>query len=120
MTNDFEGEEEQLQQKEAEGSEDDEGKEEPEQVLLRTSPCLSPYLPASPCISLYLPIASRSSSRTWVATGPSPNHNPNAAPSPSPKPEQDMGGELDEENQEVVDEKLWDKEEDDLKPQATP
>ena len=76
------------------------------------------YLPVSPYISLCLPIASRSSSRTWVATGPNPN--PNATPSPNPKPEQDMGGELDEENQEVVDEKLWDKEEDDLKPQATP
>ena len=118
MTNDFEGEEEELQHKEAEGSEDEEGKEEPEQVHLRTSPCISLYLPVSPCISLCLPIASRSSSRTWVATGPNPN--PNATPSPNPKPEQDMGGELDEENQEVVDEKLWDKEEDDLKPQATP
>ena len=36
------------------------------------------------------------------------------------EPEHDMGGELDEDNQEVVDEKLWDKEEDDLKPQANP
>ena len=48
MTNDFEGEEEQLQQPEAEGSEDEEGKEEPEQVHLRISPWISLYLFVSP------------------------------------------------------------------------
>jgi len=52
MTNDFEGEEEELQQKEAEGSEDEEGKDEPEQVQLRTSPCISRYLPVSLCVFL--------------------------------------------------------------------